>query len=220
MRLLVYGMQSSGATAFTMMLAQRPDCLALVDIANNFAAPRVDTATDFVAKAVITTAYPLAVHVERFRPDKVVLLLRDPRDNYQSLAGKPWRNHSGLMHEKFLALDRVFAEREHFDAVVEYEDFVARKPPVAAAMTALGWPVQPEYHGFARRHDALLAALWRDLPELMQEMDMVFGNARGLEVTERYRDKPRDPAVTARLEQLCPRLLAHYRAKDGGGPGG
>jgi len=68
MRLLVYGMQSSGATAFTLFLAQRPDCLALVDIPNNFAAPRLDTPVDTVAKVVVTTAYPLPVHMERFRP--------------------------------------------------------------------------------------------------------------------------------------------------------
>ncbi len=60
-RLLVYGMQSSGATAFTLFLAQRPDCLALVDVLNNFAAPRVTTEMDMVVKVTMTTAYPLPV---------------------------------------------------------------------------------------------------------------------------------------------------------------
>lgn len=113
MRLLIHGMQSSGATTFTRTLAERPGCVALVDIANNFAAPRATTTVDFVAKVVVTTAYPLAVHVERFRPDKVVLLLRDPRDNYQSLRTKDgyYRlnsgSHKGLslrrFHERFAA---------------------------------------------------------------------------------------------------------------------
>jgi hypothetical protein len=92
MRLLIYGMQSSGATAFALFLAQRPDCLALVDVLNNFAAPRVNTAMDMVVKVTMTTAYPLAVHVERFRPDKIVLFLRDPHDNYQSLKTKNYRD--------------------------------------------------------------------------------------------------------------------------------
>jgi hypothetical protein len=138
MRLLVYGMMSSGATAFTLFLAQRPDCLALVDVLNNFAAPRVATPMDMVVKVTMTTAYPLAVHQSRFRPDRVVLLLRDPHDNYQSLKTKNYRNYSGLMAEKFVILDQVFAERSHFDAVIRYEDFVARDPAVIETMNRLG----------------------------------------------------------------------------------
>jgi len=135
MRILVYGMQSSGATAFTLFMAQRPDCLALVDVLNNYAAPRMSTPLDMVVKVVATTAYPLAAHMERFRPDRVVLLLRDPHDNYQSLSNKPYRNHSGLMEEKFILFDQVFAERERFDAVIRYEDFVA---PFRCFLTARG----------------------------------------------------------------------------------
>lgn len=214
MRLLVYGMQSSGATAFTLFLAQRPDCLALVDIPNNFAAPRVATALDMVAKVVVTTAYSLPVHLERFRPDRRVLFLRDPRDNYQSLQNKPYRHYSGLMDEKFLLLDQVFAERHLFDCVLHYEDFVARDPAVSARIAALGWPVEGGYFSFARRHEEMLRALWQHTPDLMQTMEFVFGNVQGKAVSEGFRDKPRDPVVEARLEVLCPRLLAHYRARE------
>lgn len=216
MKLFVFGMQSSGATAFTLFLAQRPDCVALVDIANNFAAPRVAPPLDMVAKAVVTTAYPLAVHVERFRPDKVILLLRDPRDNYQSLKGKNYGNYSGLIDEKFLIIDQLFAERDRFDAVIEYEDFVARDRAVRNTVTALGWPVEDSFYTYGRRHDEIIAGLWQYLPDMMQNMDFVFGNVRGREVSEGFRDKPRDPALDAHLETLCPRLLAHYRAKRGG----
>src|SRR4029079_2548918 len=142
MRLLVHGMQSSGASAFTMFLAQRPEALALVDIPNNFAAPRISTPLDFVAEVVITPAYPLAVHVDRFRPDRTILFLRDPRDNYVSLRTKPYRNYSGLMREKFRLLEGIFAERSRYDAVIHYEDFVARDPEVIATVRRLGWPVE------------------------------------------------------------------------------
>ena len=156
MRLLVHGMQSSGATAFTLMLAQRPDCLALVDVPNNFAAPRVASARDFVVKVVITTAYPLPVHIERFRPDRVVLFLRDPREIYASLRTKHYRNHSGLISEKFMMLDELFASRERFDAVIEYEEFVERRESVHLAMRDLGWPIDHTYYQFERRHKELL----------------------------------------------------------------
>lgn len=216
MKRLVYGMQSSGATALTLFLAQRPDTLALVDVPNNFAAPRIDPPLDMVVKTVITTAYPLAVHIERFRPDKTVLVLRDPRANYQSLSIKNYRHCSGLMDEKFLILDQVFAQRERFDAVIEYEDFVAKDPAVRTVLTALGWPVEEAYHTYSKRHDHIFTALWSHVPDLWERMEMVFGNVRGNEVTQRFRDKPVPPEVVARLEILCPRLLAHYRARHGG----
>jgi hypothetical protein len=215
MRLFVHGMQSSGATAFTLFLAQRPDCLALVDIPNNFAAPRIGRVLtkDMVVKAVITTAYPAAVHIERFRPDRTILFLRDPRDNYQSLSSKTYRNYSGLMDEKFVLLDQVFAERSSFDAVIHYEDFVARSPQIIDTVNALGWRIDSQHYTYARRHDELFAALLEDLPDLYQSMEMVFGNVRGKEVDARFRDKPHDEDLERRLSDLCPRLLDHYKKR-------
>ena len=214
MRLLVHGMQSSGATAFTQVLAQRTGCIALVDIPNNFAAPAVSTDMDFVAKVVITTAYPLAVHVERFRPDRTVLLLRDPRDNYESLSTKHYRHHSGLMDEKFLILEQLFQQRDRFDAVLHYEDLVARDPALLATMARLGWPIEPEHFHFRRSYDELLSSLWAAEPQLQEEMGVVFGNAQGRELSERYRDKGWNAAVEDKVAVLCPRLLAHYRGRQ------
>lgn len=213
MRLLIYGMQSSGATAFSLFLAQRPDCLALVDVLNNFAAPRVITDMDMVVKVTMTTAYPLAVHMERFRPDKIVLLLRDPHDNYQSLKTKNYRNYSGLLDEKFMILDQVFAERENFDAVIHYEDFVAHDPSVPDTMTQLGWPVDESYYSYKRRHEELMSAIWQHIPDLHERLELNFGNVQGHEVSESYRDKPHDPVIEEKLAILCPRLLNYYRNK-------
>ena len=215
MRLLVYGMQSGGATAFTLFLAQRPDCLALVDVPNNFAAPRIAPVIDMVVKVVITTAYPLAVHIERFRPDRIILLLRDPHDTYQSLKTKHYRNYSGLMDEKFLLLDQIFAERRNFDAVIRYEDFVARDAAVLNTVKGLGWPAEESHYAYRRRHDEVLKDLWEHVPEIWEQMEFVFGNVQGREVSEAFARKPRDPEIEARLRGLCPRLLAYYRDAAG-----
>lgn len=214
MRLLVHGMQSSGATAFTMVLAQRPGTLALVDIPNNFAAPRVSSSLDFVAKVVITTAYPLAVHLERFCPDRTILFLRDPRDNYASLRTKAYRNYSGLMREKFELLDRIFAERGRYDAIVHYEDFVARDPGVLATVRRLGWAAEEDHFVFRRSYEPILQTLWQHEPALREDMEIVFGNFRGREVTDGFRDKPADAEVDAALATLCPQLLAYYRDRS------
>ena len=39
MRILVYGMQSSGASLFTYFLAQRPDTIAVIDLWDGVVAP-------------------------------------------------------------------------------------------------------------------------------------------------------------------------------------
>lgn len=214
MRLLIHGMQSSGATAFTQVLAQRPGCVALIDIPNNFAAPRVSTPLDFVAKAVITTAYPLAVHVERFRPDRTVLLLRDPRDNYASLLTKPYRHFSGLMHEKFQILDQLFQERSRFDAVIHYEDLVARDPAIMATMAAISWPITQDYFQFRRSYDELIGSVWAAEPALREEMEMYFGNARTRGLTDRFQHQNWPAGLDDTLQTLCPNLLTYYRSRD------
>jgi len=213
-RLLIYGMQSSGATAFSLFLAQRPGCLALVDVLNNYAAPHVETEHDILAKVVLTTAYPLAVHLERFQPDRTILFLRDPRDNFGSLRRKHYRNHSGLIDEKFALLDRVFAARECFDAVIEYEDFVIRAPQVSAAVTNLGWPVEQSYYTFRRTHKELAEALWSAVPGLFDHFEFSFGNVQSGQVSARFVDREPPEGLEARLEALCPQVLDHYRRRD------
>lgn len=214
MRLLVHGMQSSGATAFTLFLAQRPDCLGLVDILNNYAAPPLETDKDVVAKVVVTTAYALEVHQARFHPDKTILFLRDPRDNYASLSRKSYRNHSGLIEEKFAILDLLFEKRTSFDAVIFYEDFVARSPAVLEEVNRLGWPVSAEYYSFRRTHVELAQALWNEVPSLFDNIEFSYGNVQSTEVSARFRSQPLDDAFGSRLEALCPRLLKHYRQRE------
>lgn len=214
MRLLVYGMQSSGATAFSLFLAQRPGCLGLVDILNNYVAPKLSYSGDVIAKVVMTTAYPLSVHQERFRPDKTILFLRDPRDNYASLMQKTYRNHSGLIDEKFALLDRIFEQRESFDAVVRYEDFVRRVPSILETINRIGWPVAETFYAFRRTHVDLIAGLWEAVPDLFNHFEFSYGNVQSSEVSARFRDKDRTSDIEGRLTRLCPAILQDYRERD------
>ncbi len=214
MRLLVYGMQSSGATAFSLFLAQRPGCLGLVDILNNYAAPRLDHDGDVVAKVVMTTAYPLSVHQERYRPDKTLLFLRDPRDNFASLLKKAYRNHSGLIDEKFSLLDRVFEQRHSFDAVIRYEDFIRRSPGISQTMQDIGWPVDETFYAFRRTHVELAAVLWDTVPDLFNHFEFSYGNVQSTEVSPRFRRKERTMEMDNHLSRLCPAILDDYRRRD------
>ncbi len=214
MRLLVYGMQSSGATAFSLFLAQRPGSLGLVDILNNYAAPRMEGDLNIVAKVVVTTAYPLAIHQERFRPDRNILFLRDPRDNYASLANKTYRNHSGLIDEKFMLLDRVFGERDKFDLVVHYEDFIVRSPHVLQSVNALGWPVNEAFYAFRRTHVDLTQSLWDAMPDLFNHFEFSYGNVQSSEVSGRFALKVWPLDVEDRLFRLCPNILTAYKQRD------
>lgn len=217
MRLLIYAMQSSGASTFAHFLAQRPDSLAIVDVLNMYAAPRIEARVPALAKCVVTTSFPLDLHVERFRPDKVVLLLRRPYDNYHSLMSKPWRNHSGLIDEKFAVLERVFQERGRFDAVILYEDFVARRRPVFDALDALGWPAEEGWFGFPRSQNDMANFIWEHEPDLFQRFELAFGNFHHGGVSERYARKPFQAEIDARVRALCPGVAAFYDERDRAG---
>jgi hypothetical protein len=95
--------------------------------------------------------------------------------------------------------------------VIHYEDLVARNPSVLNTISQLGWPVDDSYYSYKRRHEELMGALWQHIPDLHERLELNFGNVQGREVSDSYRDKPRDPETEAKLSILCPRLLAYYR---------
>src|SRR5262249_909922 len=100
MKILLYGMQSSGASTICLLLAQKPNWLGFIDVWSMFAAPTIPAGQDAVAKVVATTGFPLALHKERFQPDATFLVLRHPFDLVSSLERKAYANDDGLMEEK------------------------------------------------------------------------------------------------------------------------
>ncbi len=210
MRLLVYGLQASGASTLAMLLAQRPGCVALVDIPLTYAAPRLATGRDVIAKCVVTTAYPLAVHVERFRPDRVLLHVREPAANHASLSGKAYRNQNGLIDEKFGLLEQVFAAGTGIDGIIAHEDVAARRPGVLEAVRRCGWPLTGDAFDLPRGRNDILAAVWAAEPDLLQRLEFSFGDHRDGGIRPGRAAQPVDPAVRAHVERLCPTLCAWY----------
>ena len=196
--------------AFT--LAQKPDCLGFIDIWNMFAAPRLETERDCFAKVVVTTAFSLEVHRERFRPDVTLLALRYPADNYDSLFGKEYAHESGLMDEKFTLLEEVLRAGTGFDRIVHYEDFVFCPREVIALFERIGWPVGFEALQFSRSPREIEDANGEACPGLHTQLKYGSGNVREQGV---LRDRIRfsQPwGKTAHLPRLCPSLFEHYSA--------
>jgi len=218
-RLLVHAIQASGASLFAAWLAQRPGCLALVDVPLTHVTPRLDSDRPALAKAVITTAYTLEAHAARFEADARILVVRDPRAIHASLARRPYRDDNGLMEEKLAALDAAFAEGcRVYDLVVAYEDVLADRRAVAGAVRALGWPVEESWDAFARRPEAMLADLRAATPGLFARFPLGFGDWRPGGFDD-PRPVPADGADGS-LAALCPTLTEYYRARAAAAPAG
>lgn len=210
MRLLLHALQASGASVTAAWLAQAPGCLALVDVPFSHVTPFVPGDRPVVAKAVITTAYSLAEHRQRFRADKTVLVTRHPVANWLSLSRKGYRDDNGLIEEKFALADQaVAAIGTDYDLLIRYEDLQRRRDRIRTDLATLGWPLPAEANRFPRDQSALLADLHTHAPEVAARFPHGFGDWRpgGF----RFGPLPPAPADTVeRIATLCPRLMALY----------
>jgi hypothetical protein len=211
MRVLLYGLQSSGASVLAYTFAQKRDSLAFVDIWNTYAAPeRPPADRDIVAKVVATTAFSLEAHRRRFRPDATVLVLRHPCDTYESLFGKSYANDNGLIDEKFSLLESVFRAGAEFDDILHYEDFAFCPAEVVAQCQRLGWGIGNDALLFGRSPREIEEANVAGWPGIGESLRYGVGNLTQQGVA---RDRARfsEPwGKTAHLPRLCPSLFEHY----------
>jgi hypothetical protein len=210
MRLLIYGMQSSGASTLAYLLAQRPGCAAFIDVWALYAAPALPDDGDVVAKVVVTTAFPLALHQERFRPDRTILFLRHPQANHRSLAGKSYRHHCGFMEEKFAVLDDVFVRRQGIDAVLHYEDLVFDPVQTLSAVTALGWPCDPGFVRLRRGPVDIRSCNEQRYPWLAERLEYDVGNHHFGPLSSQFADLPPMLDPDSPVREWCPAVTAHY----------
>ncbi len=154
MRILVYGMQSSGASLFTFFLAQRPDTIAVIDLWDGVVAPDfTDAAKDVIVKCVVAPVTPLEAHLASFKPDVKILFVRSKASNKESLSVKSYRNDGGKMEDKFAEIESRVEQPTGFDHVINYEDFLNDRPKVLAELSSL---VAPTYYEFKRSKDEVL----------------------------------------------------------------
>ncbi len=210
MKVLLYGMQSSGASIMAYTFAQLPGSLAFIDIWNMFGAPELTTDRDCVAKVVVTTTFSLVTHQRRFRPDITILVLRHPIDNYYSLCGKDYANDSGLIDEKFAQLEEVFRMGVGFDHVLYYEDFAFSPRKLIDFCGRIGWNLDYEALSLSRSPRQIEELNSASIPGLSEKLRYGSGNVRGGGLL-RDRVKFSEPwGKTEHLSRVCPALLDHY----------
>ena len=159
MKIFIYGMQSSGASLVAFFLAQKQNTIAIIDLWNHCEAPCFEDEDnkDIILKCVVTTTFPLETHLRNFKPDKKILVLRHPYFNYASLKNKVYgTDFSGSVEEKFKTLDNVINNRDEFDLVIMYEDFLFSPHKVIKEMKNIGCDATKDYFSFNRSRDEIL----------------------------------------------------------------
>ncbi len=216
MRVLLYGMQSSGASLVAFWLAQAADTVGVVDVHNGELVPPLDApgAAHVVAKCVVTTRYAFDDHARSFHPDRTILVLRDPAQNYMALARKEYAEQGGPVDEKFARLEACYHERARFDLVLRYEDFVRETDETVAALRGIGVSADEAYYGFPRGQEEILALNSRLSPWCADHYrrGWGFGNVQGRDVRSAPLFKYTTRRVRRRVRDLCPELSASFDA--------
>ena len=217
MRIFIYAMQSSGSSSICYFLAQKKDSLAIIDlwteagVAPSFKDVKVK---DIIIKCTILKNASLKEHLESFNPDKKILVLRHPYYNYVSLKNKSHINKGGAIDEKFRLLEEIFKNREKFDLVVLYEDFILNPSKFLNQMKKLNFGVKKEFFEFKRTKGEILKFnfgnckcrdwLWGLMHGEKIDTTLVFKQT----ITSEDKEK---------VKELCPSLCEFYEIKNIGG---
>jgi hypothetical protein len=213
-RVLLYGMQSSGASLMALLAAQGPRTLAVVDLWNPEPAPALEHDGPVVLKATVgPVGFP--AQIERFGPTATVLVLRDPVDQISVLAGESYRDYAAPLAQKLATFERVFARHAtEFTLVLEYEELVRRPAVTAAALGALGLELPPDAAEFPRSLETVVAYACEVSTWCRDNLRRRWGTGR---VDGRAIAPPTGASVLRAPEALelarrwCPSLLDHYR---------
>lgn len=215
MRVFLFGMQSSGASLATYLLGQVPEAVVLVDLYSYEVMPPIEapTAKHVIGKAVVTATHELDGHLNSYRPDRSILLLRDPVQNYVSLSRKEYANDDGGLDEKFRKLDEVFRQRDRFDLVLKYEDVVTDPEGVVARLRGIGFPATSDLYSFPRSREEITEFNLEHCEWCRERYGRgwSFGNIRGDGMKHTLVYKVAPPAIHQKVGDLCPAVVRYYQ---------
>lgn len=125
MKILIYGLQSSGATAFAYLMSQKQNTIGVLDLYYNELSPNLTHASlDIVLKCTVSNLYSLDEHKKEFNPDVTILFNRNTDEIKHSLATKSHKNYGGDINEKISIFQNVIDNRSNYDICFSYEDMI------------------------------------------------------------------------------------------------
>lgn len=198
---------------FASFLGQTPQSITIVDMWS--LVPPLRSEYPIIVKVTLDCAVRIEDHLRSFAPDLRILYLRDPRDNYQSLSQKHYRDIRGTVLDKLRVLEDMFSRRsELFDLVITYEDFVRAPEHVAGILRARGLAV-PENAIEFRRGPQQIAQFATDQNEWCRQNYMKlygFGNLHFMEWgrLKRIAYPALSEEALAAICSACPTIEAHY----------
>lgn len=223
MKTLIYGMQSSGATLFAYFMGQEKESIVIMDLLNRNISPYFEY-DKVVLKCVVTTLYTWEQHFDSFKPDKTILFVRNPFDNYISLKSKAWYRDNGSILEKLEIMDKEFAQLSKFDAVIHYEDLIENPEDVVKDLKSLGFHVDISFLDFSRRIEDMAVFNHIHAPDYCTKDKLYyqkgkFGKGKihiitGSLLNKKYVKKNIDNIekdIQVEIKRICPSLCEFYR---------
>ncbi|HUP23856.1 MAG TPA: hypothetical protein VNB06_13050 [Thermoanaerobaculia bacterium] len=201
-----------------LLMAQGSETLAVIDLWSTEIAPDLGgDCNDIILKCVVSSTVPLHVQIERFRPDRTVLVLRNPYHNFLSLVRKEYSHEAGTVEEKFALLERTY-QNTAFDAVWLFEDLLVTPHRVLQGARRLGLDLPDSALEYRRTTDDILQFNVKRSAWCRESFGTKwgFGNIHGRGIVEN-RDhyltrllKRIDPEVRERVRSWCPGVCELY----------
>ena len=216
-RILVYGLQSSGASLTAFLLGQKNNSLVIPDILHKNLAPKLKSVCKkterIVVKCTVTSVHSLDEHERKFQPDKTILLVRDPGINYVSLDRKAHRDMGGSIEEKFRLQETYFQNRDRFDAVVRYEDLIFRPSRFIETLARAEIEVKRADFEIPRTRLSILRTNAERSPWCRRNYRMAWGlgQVKADAIESKYALKHVPDVVDEKVKSLCPSLKSLYK---------
>ncbi len=216
MRIFCYGAQSSGASLFCYWLSQLQDYLSVLDLYVRERAPsRACLSNEKIILKATVSHLDVNEQIKRFAPDKKILFLRDPCQNYISLSSKPYRDFGLSMEDKFKKLNDIVRNgTSDFDAIVKFEDFVEKREETVQLLNDSGIPASMDNYLFSRSVEEIVNFSKANSAFLEETYKVTWaeGNIhkRSAEGRLRAATRPVNAMVAKKVLRLCPDLKALY----------
>ncbi|MBW2998556.1 sulfotransferase domain-containing protein [Candidatus Woesearchaeota archaeon] len=219
MKVLIYGLQSSGASLVTYFLAQKNNSIAITDLFNCGVAPNLDSIKEvdnLFVKCTVNSKIQLEKHIASFKPDKVILVVRNPFDNYVSLINKWYGSKNSSVEDKFKTLEKYFSNY-HFDLILRYEDLIYNKSRVIKQLKKFGIKVKKEYYEFRKNKEEIFKFNSKHLKKLNIGNFYGGGNIhpyfKKIKIDSSLVSKKITNKQKEKVRELCPKLCRYYEKK-------